>query len=323
MNTYNIDFRSKFEKVITNDENRQLFINAFENFCNLSDHEASAILWRMMYSSDSDSEYAKADCAKDLRQLGLEDVSQEILSVLKNELRYQYQQCHPNAWEIDIPDSCKDAYTGLRQVTNIIVANQVYKNCFNRVSTSEEEMTRITILLQSDKENFYFGGIRELNFNPEQANYLKQFHTQIYNLFVDVYGWFRVQLSHQSWNESGSHIDTVKFNPNEDLPFTMSETSPETSLAESLSENSDEEPIYVATTKFTALTLESIEAHQELFSSLVQEKDFSSLHELRALGFDLNEVISKEDAIRETLCYIKMILEAKHQMSIIAKAMFS
>lgn len=327
-----IKLRTKFAKLIENDYTRQAYIIACEKFCGLAEDAASAILWRLTYSTDAATE--------DLRRLGLnlEEIPQEILNPLKNELHSQYKQHNPNAWEVAVPDECVEAFTDLKNHAGEIVAEKVWKHCDRRVSTNEEDMNRLLFLLKSDMENRYFGGLRELDFNYEQASYLKPFHMLVHNLFVTVYEQFKhqshsgVTFTNKPFEGLAERLDKAGISlSNDDLPFedniTISrdkamEVQHEPAV-EKPTEDVAEVPEQIETTKFTALTVENILANKEVFSAFANANDFGSLSQIKNLGFDLNAVISHVDAISQILQWTELLEEAQNNLDKAAKALYN
>ena len=84
MNT-KFEFRTKFKKLL-NDENYASIISAFNQFCSFDSSKALKVLWKMTYSQDTAME--------EVYNLGLDCkiIPSEKVLVLRNELRYQYEE---------------------------------------------------------------------------------------------------------------------------------------------------------------------------------------------------------------------------------------
>ena len=182
MASINIKFpyRTKFEKVLTKD-NRQLVNEGFRKFCLLELDTAGKLLW------DLDGDNAAAGAV--LKYLGLESIPEEYVSLLKNELRYQYERIHGKCFEADrIPEKWKAAYVELVNNTNQIIANAVLWRCQLTLEMGDYIIDRVLYLLNSDNEKYYFGGLRQMGFDYQNANYLQPYRMYVHGLLKVMSG---------------------------------------------------------------------------------------------------------------------------------------
>lgn len=312
----NFTYRSKFEKLITSDADRQAFTAAFNNFFGLTPEKASHFLWKLTY----DEKVA----LKALAEIGLspEKVSSEMILPLRNELRYQYKQLHSKFLEIDgIPEECQAAFNALLKRADDIVANVVYHHCTYRLNENELYLNNLFAQLSSDKDNKYFGGIRSLYFGWLEANYLKPLHSLIHDLLKEMYTHHQKQSIAQPMNTPFAGLDKMLQEKGYDYPFVMdcNEAAEEipAEIQEEAPTQSDTNETVQNESIFKAITLENILAHKDVFFAFVINRDMNSLSDLSNLGFDLNQVVAKEEAISNLLNAVQAREEAEE---ILAKA---
>ena len=271
----NFKFRTKFKKILKEESDESKVTIAFERFCKLYSDVALKLLWNMTYSSDK--------AWKEIYTLGLDNklISSENVINLRNELRYQYEQhADFNLYERDTRslDEIKDeevkrAYSALEKSTDSIVANVVFDYCIKYCTAADTEIARTLFLLQNEKENIYFGGIRSLNFDELEADYLKPYHIEIHNMLNAL----------------------NNYQNNFELPFYMDEEE-EKAAAEKEAKEVKEKTTQV-NSEFKKLTPETILEHIEIFKSFTQKEDLNLLIQIGQEGFDLNEIIAQKEKI--------------------------
>lgn len=273
------EFRTKFKKLLK-EENEPCIIKAFENFCKLESKDALEVLWRMTYSSEA--------AWIEIYNIGLDQecISVENILSFRNELRYQYEQLVQTEFtsfgKNHLDKKIQEAYKRLENRTDSIVASVIYDYCHETLDMPLSEISRILFLLNSDKENNYFGGIRSMKFNEVESDYLKAYHIEIHNLL--------------------SAINTYSNEEDVELPFYMEGEEEEEAVVEEVIHNTNEllnekseenHECY----EYKALTPEEILLHKQPFESFVNENDFNLLVVIGQLGFDLNEVMIKREEI--------------------------
>ena len=310
-----ISFRNKFEKLIKCDYEHQVFEESFEKFFALNPEEALDMLWKLTY----------APAINILEKIGLyAGISDEMFIALRNELRHQYKEVHPDFLKMSIPEDCQEAFDVLKNKSDIITAAVVYAHCQSCLYL--ENMDRILFLLNSDKENNYFGGIRSLFFNADESAYLKQFHEQIYDLLMALHNNVE-QHNNSCKNMPFEGLDKLLENADKVLPFYV-DVSAQKDVDETLRPVMGDEPLIepevkqpVATgSAYKSLTAEEIMANKDAFASLVKDADLNILVQIGQLGFDLNKVMDKKEAISNLLKAIESMEKAEAKVLAAAKS---
>lgn len=274
--TTNFNFRTKFKKLISAEN--YIYVNrAFEEFCNLSSCEARERLWRLTYSSQS----AVAEIAK--LNLTLSIIPPVNFMAFRNELRFQYEEIYPYLLKPSMDAKIEPAYSTLVAKTDKVVASNIFDHCHAIMQTGED-IGRILFLLKSEKDTNYFGGIRSLNFNMDEAEYLKPYHIEIHNLLASMKDFFE--------NDVPFHMEKEEDDENEEVEAQISE--------EECNESHEEKPNEILK-KFKLITPEELLIHRDVFYSYVNGSDMNILLEIGHLGFDLNEVIEKKAKIQSFL----------------------
>lgn len=309
INCTHIHFRSKFLKHIQNDFEHDILLSAFEKFILLDKKSAIDIIWRMSYAS----------CSEALWKIGLDpqSFSEEYYTSLRNELRNQYEEFHHlpgqnsrDFWSETVPvfDAAVEAFDELMAQSNIIVATVVYQKCHTYLLRKcSEQIERALFLLNAYKEKNNYGGICELGFNNLEADYLKSIHSKIFNLLHAMFFSAKYQkaaLTHKPFENLGQQIKAA----GNDLPFTFGDETDEAAeepideIQEEVipQESPVEEPSDCIST-FSTITAENVLAHKAMFSAFAINRDMSGLIQLNQLGFDLNQVVAKEEAITNLL----------------------
>lgn len=304
-------FRNKFEDRLVTDENRPVFMDAFESFCNLDPDTARKFLWYLTYNVEFLEE--------NLQRLGLtlDLVPSDKVLTLRDELRYQYELLHPEFLAVEVPDECLEAFTALKNHTDAIVANVVYVDCFSNSYIDELSMMQSLDLLESDKENRYFGGLRSLGFSYKEAQYLKPYHMQIHDLLKALYE-HNNQNVHSFKNTPFAGLNDRLKDAGIDLPFTLGEEAqgavePVNEEAQVAVEPVDETPVEAtveapnevqtaeAGSCFRPLTAQAILEHKDVFTSFVKNDDMNALMQIIHLDFNLNKVMVKKEAISKII----------------------
>lgn len=272
MNT-TISFRTKFSKLL-NDETRPIVLQAFKHFCNIDAQTTTArdILWDLTYSETSSLEA--------LKLLGL---NQELFAVenilkLRSELRYQYEKLHKDYFTSYIPEECISAFNNMAQKTDTIVASVIYDASMYYIQFGD--IDRTLFLLSNDKENFFFGGIRELGFSSTEAEYLKPYHMSIHDFLKflnDLHTSTKASLDENS----------------SELPFNYEEVG------------TTAEEVINDTSEFRRVIAENVVMHRDIFTIFSHSGDLNVLPTIANLGFNLNEVMSKKEKIHNYIVAIE------------------
>lgn len=273
-------FRSKFAKLL-NEKNHSIITNAFKKFCYEYDSDcAGSFLWKLTYDAEISSPYLLSDIG-----LYYNIISDQNILLLRNELRYQYQQhINKNFLAPTLHGSCKEAFDELHHQSDIVIANVVYQHCINflKKDAHNEEINRILYLLSCIMDNMHFGGIRALGFDMLEAAFLKPLHKLIYNLLIELYN------DNKNTNNSGSIKETQTIEVS-----SISEKTTDIST-ESISTKNE-------ITQFKPLSPENILLHKDIFSEFASKNDYNILLQIGKLEFDLNKVMIKKDKIADFL----------------------
>lgn len=331
------DFRNKFQDRLLNKENRFVFVVAFDRFCNYHKELAKKVLWRLTYNDGF--------FESDLKSLGLnlEIVPLNRISTLRDELRFQYNIQHPGFLEPQLPDNaeCMEAYNTLKNHADEIVSITVLEYCYNNLYAEEESRNKVLALLESSKENCYFGGLRQMGFPYKATSYLMPYHAQVYALFKALCDSTHKNASsfkNIPFEELDKQLDVAGI----ELPFEFTENL-ETPVDETHAEEKTvqtavpqaEEPAKPCS-EFKPLTPENILEHRNVFESLCGGYySIDTILDISKLGFDLNKVILKREVIYKVL-EINLSIEkademlheaesakekAKNDMAMVAKAL--
>lgn len=277
--TNKIKFRSKFVKAFQHSNaDEQVLRKAFEEFLKHGDTFALDLLWRLTFEP----------CSQGLWLIWLDpqSISDEVHGVLRNELRYQYTQEHPDFLSYDkIPVELADVFSNLSNRSDTIVANVVLQKCTvcirTKVANKEFlELRKISYLLGSRKENNFFGGLKSLGFQHDEATYLKPYRQEIQKLFT--------LMVHD-------HIKDLA--PDKEQVVEDVKVPEELDVDEILYDNSTATSTEQPADAFTKITPENILTHKDVFSSFALDGDLNALIQIGKLGFDLNAVSLKKEAI--------------------------
>lgn len=310
INCTNINFRSKFSKHIQCEPEHDVFVSAFNKFIALDKNSAIEMIWQMSFDP----------CSEELWKIVLdpESIPEEMYAALRGELRHHYEKIHRPSdkdsilfWTgtSEIAEDEKAQLMEFSGQTNIVVAAVVYNKCLNYIlRKSLENIERVVFLLNANKEQLHYGGLCELRFEPQEANYLKAFHKQIHNLFNVMFENRKnqkVEMTQKPFANLAQQIEST----GKDLPFTFGPEDNDESPVNPLDEIQEEvlpeeipvEEPTVCVPKFISITAENVLENKAVFSAFAINRDMSGLIHLNQLGFDLNQVVAKEAAITNLL----------------------
>lgn len=264
-----ISFRSKFEKFL-NDETRPIFAAAFKKFCSFSEEKALTILWQFTYKPHEVPFY--------FEELGLmpEQVSEEMLPVFISELRSQYKKLYPSFCEVTVPDALRETYEVFTNATSVIVSKHVYDRCTRQMYRPDEiEINLSKMVNEKAYQETRERAIKFFSFGPVEAQYLHTYRKPLHDFLEKMYELNLLPTTRPFTNTPFAALGDLINKSGMDLPFEYEEPDP----------------------KYKALTSEEVRAHKDVFTSFVKYSDFSALSQLNLLGFDLNKVMAKKDAI--------------------------
>ena len=282
--------RKKFETALLNDQNRAIFNKAFETFFRMTTKEARKLLWRLTFN---DERYLSGNLQ--MLELTEENVPFDKVSLLRNELRYQYEQLYPGFLDCDVPDDCIDAFDALKKCTDDVTTNIVYFRCLNTSWLDDYSIKVILSRLNDTRETRIYQGISRIGFPHKASEYLMPYHQEIHDLLEALY-----KHNHPAICNFANQDSLVK-DACDDLPFEFKEDK-SSEPAEVPAEVSVEAPaVSPMESVFQDLTPEAILKNKDIFESYAKKENMNSLLGIGALGFDLNKVIVKKDAILKLL----------------------
>ena len=299
-----IQFRASFKKVIK-EADIQAIEAAFHKFLDMSQQEALDLLWKLTYQ---DAEQFDST----IKVLGLtrDMIQPENASTLRNELRHHYGD---NLMS-QVSEGCQEAFSALVRQSDAITAYIVYVQCNVTMSVFDTgSIQKLNFLLNNYKEKNYFGGIRMLGFDFAQAEYLKSFYEEIRELFNALYKMNSENIFGDHLGEVlGRVLSNTKLQLPEEPESTTEEEHPvleepesttgeeqsaleEPEEIESFSEDEDEEE-EEEEEEHPGVNAGNVLYDSELFKRFVAG-DLESLIEIKNLGYDLNEVVEKNQEI--------------------------
>jgi len=283
-------FRNKFRKIISSEVEQDAYVSAFRKYLKLSFEDALQILWSLTYDPETDV----------LERIGLWDGNDpQNFIVLRNELRYQYEKVHPDFLQVDVPEKAREEFISLEKRTDSIVATVLFRNIKYRTMVFDESSKdRVAFLLDSNKENLQFGGIRSLGFNKRATEFLLPYHSEIHALYKALWRVHKEAHKNTPLHNLGTLIEKAGM----DLPFDFGDSIPDIPNEEQPKEIvilPVASPITpeVAKTEFRRLFAENVFMYKDAFASFVKDDNMNALLEIGKLGFDLNEVMAKKEKI--------------------------
>ena len=169
-------YHKKFEKVL-NDGNRQAVDAAFEEFCSLKTNAAYRRLWHLTCDGRV--------IGITLEKMGLADWPRKNVELLRNELQYQYEKMHKGCFSTKkLIESWLIAYRALVKQVGPIVAKTVLVRCQATLAMDRNIVWKVIGLLDNERPEYYFGGLRQMGFSYEEAHYLVHYRKYIRELLV-------------------------------------------------------------------------------------------------------------------------------------------
>ena len=124
-----------------------------------------------------------------------DQLPESITLPLREELRYQRKLTHSEFMEFDVPENCQKAFNSLHTtLKDVFTTYAVYNKCYRACCLfSKSEYDRTMFLLNSDKINFRYGGIRSFKFSNRATMYLVRYAEPIATFFKVL--WENVAVS--------------------------------------------------------------------------------------------------------------------------------
>ena len=345
-----LKLRSKFSRKFIRlpKTTQERLYSIIQNFAfNLDDFKATEILWKLTYNQFSGLSALgireqNPHLNDDILVLEPHDVSEhyenshpveiphDIVSTLKNELRYQRKQLNPNFLKIECSESCKKSFTALANVTNNpVITYVIYRHCYEFCYFADSnDISRVLYLLSSKKEKYHFGGIRSLHFTQEQAMLLMPYTSELHD-YIEA-SWNEI-LAERTATELPSvgtlagQLETWLQAPDNATSNDVTAVTVNEVVAEPIDDTFKSQisclksALTVQTLTERPVSTRNILADCDLFAkfvSIVQDKGFANsfaeftktVKDLKNHGYDYNSVIEMLPKI-EVLLDCKTILE--------------
>lgn len=320
--TTNIQLRTKFSTKIPEGLHER-FVQIVSKVNSMSEYKALSTLWKLTYNPSetlrsfgltSDKDYAEDET---LPFKGFDFIPEELIIPLRNELRYQRTLVIPNFPEHSVSEKWYEAFEALKNATgqDMITCVIILDKCNNALAYFPDiEIEHSIDLLNNPLDNKLFGGIRNLRFNYDEANYLKPYATHIAALLSAM---LEEKKLHSKPNTPMSGLGKLI----EEKGFLLEETSAEEAtnvvktasienvdvIEESCEEDAPAPEENVAESTSPSENVLQITARTILDNMEVLENFLSAFKKLEEVGFNPSEVISKLDAISKNLESIKAL----------------
>lgn len=224
-------------------------------------------------------------------------IPDELVQPLRNELRYQYQQVHEKF--LSGYDSEEELYnaTGKDIILTAGIIKRLYKYIKNQRNL--DKRNRVIFLLQSGKENFVFGGLKELGFTNAESEVLFPKTGIIASVFEEMaskdaeyesyLASIGTPMTSKPFAELGEMIDTSTL---PDVPTEVEEPQKDEEVSQEEPDSSDYQPLN------TQVVLANTKLLKEFFGVVSQ---------LDEVGIDLYEALEKEAQIRALICSLEAL----------------
>lgn len=290
-NSSSVNFRNKFAKMIDTPERLAYWTSAFQEFVSeYSPAEATEILFHLSVKG----EHLFEDLCKDpdtlMKGMGTLTVdpkellpnipTAEILALIRNEARFQYEQIHKGFLNRCMDENTKAAFIQLKNHSDEIIAASVYDCCNEYMYVLNENIERVLYLLAHKDEKFFFGGLKTLGFNEEQANYLKPYHNYVHALMMAMYENKKNEFVNITTYEVAAPAPeavSVKIAPTSHLP-----ANPNTAVAKAMQKVKEEAP---AAKKLRSPTPADIVKHPDFFTFCLENME--TIEAVSKLDFDI------------------------------------
>lgn len=327
-----IKFRTKFENMIPEGLCEKFIESA--RVTNSKDPESAvALLWQLTYNPESGINtfgFTTIDPTSPVENVMVDDgetkapkpltlIPENIVRPFRNELRYQYELSNKgfHLLEIDVSESCKEAYkalfvaTGSDAITSMICYDACLKLC---KSSDEQSVERCIALLGNQKDQNLFGGIRSLHFGYHEANYLKPYAAQLHVLLSALWEEeksLKKAFSNHPMGALGQMLEeegVVLPETTVPEPAKASEPAKAPAPAQQVAKESGKAkeipaPAIGLSKGGKPVTASAIMANKEIFENFLDAKEKFKLavNAIEKVGFDRREVVEKAEAISKIL----------------------
>lgn len=164
-------FRTKFlDKLSKTGVTEEIIAMVFAIAMKMDENPFFWLLWKLSFDVCKEKALNELGFTADESSTGedLKFIPNELVMPLRNELRYQYQRLHEDfLWEYDSKNEELYNAFGKDIILTAGICKKLYKYIKNHRNV--DARNKVIFLLQSGKENFVFGGLKELGFTNAEA----------------------------------------------------------------------------------------------------------------------------------------------------------
>lgn len=276
-------FRTKFlDKLSKTGVTEEIIAMVFAIAMKMDENPFFWLLWKLSFDVCKEKALNELGFTADESSTGedLKFIPNELVMPLRNELRYQYQRLHEDfLWEYDSKNEELYNAFGKDIILTAGICKKLYKYIKNHRNV--DARNKVIFLLQSGKENFVFGGLKELGFTNAEAEV-------IWNKADVIASVFKQMVDKDSAYET--YLDSIG-KPMTYKPFEALEDYEVVPVLPDEPAESQEEEEFTNQLNAKAV-LENIELLKQFFGVV---------DGLDAADIDPFEVLEKEDKIRSLI----------------------
>ena len=282
-----INLRSKTRAGFKNEND--LIMSIIESFLYsvYSEDVALDTIWKLMNGESRTLRYFGITLCFPPEKENMVLMNRRQLKMLANEMRYQYMQLHPKAFQKEdqmFRDIC-EAFEN-----NVIESNIIWEK-IRQSSYILEKLERSLYLLSSNRENNKFGGLRNLGLNRCEAEFFMPKCSAIEQIIIKVLsrGGERIDLIP---NQVLKKDDKIDFIPNTELKES------EDNIMRTEETNNIQ---YVSVMLGKVVTPQDVIEFSEEFTKLLE-----ALENLENCGFSVESILEKRTKIKKMLEVIEI-----------------
>lgn len=287
---HGMKFRTKFLKKLSETGVAESIIAmAFSVAMEMDENPFFWLLWKLCFEPCKEKALGQLWLTTnvDSASEGLEFIPDELVRPLRNELRYQYQQVHKSFLE-GYDSNNEELYNAMGK--DIILTAGICRRLFKYLMTHEspEDRSKVIFLLNSDKENNVFGGLRKIGFTKAEAEVFLPKAGVIASAFEKMVADDTETQKHLA--QEGAPMTSKPFAGLGEMidTSTLSDASPKTE--EPQDEESSQDEAEETSSKLDAqVVLDNIEC---------LERFYRAVSELRKAGIDPSAALAGETKIQ-------------------------
>lgn len=315
------NFRNKFKAQIEKFGLKQSFFEStFDTAMKMSKENFKTLLWNLSFEESASNALASLGLS-----VNKENFSKELITPLRNELRYQFTVKICNGEDFLIPSFATSSEEGKifdrfskKFGTDKILVSEIGEIALNFVTCASGEHIERTIFLLKSKgrENFQYGGLRNLGLKDYEASALLPkaealgtFISELYQIVLENGGSSQTAENVAAVTTPFANLGALIEQNGIELPESCDEstttqedtsasTSPDdvTSTAKTQEASSLEGTNVLEVKNPISPVVDQIIAHADLVD------DFLAIYrELMSAGLDIQYLISKRFAVQELL----------------------